>query len=263
MRLLVSVASASEASAALLGGADFVDAKDPLRGSLGPVSIDVLREIHVACAGARPVTAALGNATDEAEIERRARDFSTAGATLVKMGFAGITSAERVGSLIAAAVRGASAAGTVGLPPPSVALRRVAPNRSEGGEPDTTYGVIAVAYADAERVGSISLFNLLEVAARGGAKGVLIDTADKHGPGLRELVAPDVLGTWIVNAHEYGLLVAVAGKLTADDLPIVRDMDADVAGVRGAACDEGRTGRVVTDKVRVLRARCDAKHALT
>ena len=258
MRLLVSVASASEASAALLGGADFVDAKDPLRGSLGPVSIDVLREIHVACAGARPVTAALGNATDEAEIERSARDFSTAGATLVKMGFAGITSAERVGSLIAAAVRGASAAGTVGLPPPSVA-----PKRSEGGEPDTTYGVIAVAYADAERVGSISLFNLLEVAARGGAKGVLIDTADKHGPGLRELVAPDVLGTWIANAHEHGLLVAVAGKLTADDLPIVRDLDADVAGVRGAACDEGRTGRVVTDKVRVLRARCDAKHALT
>jgi (5-formylfuran-3-yl)methyl phosphate synthase len=242
MRLLVSVANAAEASTALLGGADIIDAKDPLSGSLGPVAIDVLREIRVTCAGARPVTAALGDATDEAEIERSARAFSTAGATLVKIGFGGIVSAERVESLIAAAVRGGSAAATVRL------------------KPDTTYegGVVAVAYADAERVGSVSLFDLLEAAARGGAQGVLIDTADKRGPGLRRLVAPDVLGAWIATAHEYGLLVAVAGKLTADDLPIVRDLGANIAGVRGAACDEGRTGRVVADKVRVLRARCDS-----
>src|SRR6185295_5555749 len=103
MRLLVSVASAAEASAALLGGDDIIDAKDPLSGALGPVSLDVLREIHVACAGVRPVTAALGDASDEEEIERSAHAFSTAGAALVKVGFAGIASAGRVESLIAAA----------------------------------------------------------------------------------------------------------------------------------------------------------------
>jgi uncharacterized protein (UPF0264 family) len=242
MRLLVSVASAAEASAALLGGADIIDAKDPHRGALGPVSIDVLREIAVACAGARPMTAALGDATDEAEIAESARAFSTAGATLVKIGFAGITSAARVERLIAAAVRGASAAGTVRL--------TASGTRYEGG-------VVAVAYADAEAVGSVSLSRLLERAARAGATGVLLDTADKRGPGLRQLVAPDVLRTWIANAQEYGLLVAVAGKLSAEDLPIVRELGANIAGVRGAACDAGRTGCVVADKVRGLRSRCE------
>ena len=51
MRLLVSVSSAAEASAALAGGADVIDAKDPLAGALGAVSADVLREIHAIVAG--------------------------------------------------------------------------------------------------------------------------------------------------------------------------------------------------------------------
>src|ERR1700693_1567851 len=96
MQLLVSVASAAEASAALAGGADVIDAKDPHAGALGAVSMKVLREIHAAVAGARLVTAALGDAADEAAIERAGCAFATAGAALVKIGFAGIVSARRV-----------------------------------------------------------------------------------------------------------------------------------------------------------------------
>ena len=46
MRLLVSVMDASEALAALEGGADLIDAKDPLAGALGPVTRAVLTDIH-------------------------------------------------------------------------------------------------------------------------------------------------------------------------------------------------------------------------
>jgi hypothetical protein len=46
--------------------------------------------------------------------------------------------------------------------------------------------------------------------------------------------------------------VALAGKLQADDLAFVRDAGADIAGVRGAACDGARTGRVSAEKVRQL-----------
>src|SRR5437016_3039696 len=42
MQLLVSVADASEAHAALLGGADVIDAKDPRQGALGAVRQVVL-----------------------------------------------------------------------------------------------------------------------------------------------------------------------------------------------------------------------------
>src|SRR5688572_26078519 len=88
MRLLVSVSNASEAAAALEGGADLIDAKDPLEGPLGAVSRDQLRGIYGAVAGARPVTAALGDATDERALERAAREFTADGASLVKVGFA-------------------------------------------------------------------------------------------------------------------------------------------------------------------------------
>src|SRR5437867_1010048 len=235
MLLLVSVASAAEAFAALEGGADIVDAKDPHAGALGAVSEDVLRKIHAAVGGARPVTAAIGDAKGEAEasIERTACEFAAAGALFVKVGFAGISSAARIAALIAATERGAT--------------------RGSGGRA----GVGIVAYAEADSgsdTGQTRVRHLVDLAGRGGARGVLLDTADKSGPGLRTLVGRRPLATWVAHAHEAGLLAALAGKLTADDLPVVRDAGADLAGVRGAACDGGRNGRVSADGVRQLLA---------
>jgi uncharacterized protein (UPF0264 family) len=66
----------------------------------------------------------------------------------------------------------------------------------------------------------------------------------------------------VSEAREAGLMVALAGQLTADDLPFARDAGADIAGVRGAACDGGRSGRVSADKVRALRAVCDSLNGL-
>lgn len=232
MRLLVSVANAAEASAALAGGADVIDAKNPLTGALGAVTPETLIDIHTQVAGRRPVTAALGDAIDEGAIEHSARRFAALGAALVKVGFAGIRGAERVKELAAAAVRGAKTGGHGHI------------------------GVVLVAYADADRAGSVSPNVLVNVAARAGAEGLLLDTADKAGPGLRGLVAPAALTAWVADAHAAGLFVALAGKLIAADLPFVRDAGADVAGVRGAACDGGRTGCVSADKVRLLRALC-------
>src|SRR5436190_17043914 len=106
MRLLVSVASASDASAAFEGGADFIDAKNPTAGPLGALSARVFSDIRKAVAGRRPVTAALGDAADETAIETAARTVANAGAALVKVGFAGIASAARADALLAATLRG-------------------------------------------------------------------------------------------------------------------------------------------------------------
>jgi uncharacterized protein (UPF0264 family) len=232
MRLLVSIGNAAEASAALAGGADVIDAKDPTRGVLAPVATEVFGEILDAVRGQRPVTAALGDAIEEAAIERTACAFAAAGAELVKVGFAGIASPERVAALTAAAVRGAKAGS------------------------DGTGGVVAVAYADADSATSLAPSGLIDVAALAGAAGLLLDTADKSGPGLRSILTPRALAAWVAAAHDAGLVVALAGKLTAEDLPFVRDIGADIAGVRGAACQGGRTGRVSAERVRVLRELC-------
>ena len=60
MRLLVSVRNAAEAAAALAGGADIVDAKEPLNGALGPVGHGMLASITATIGGSAPVSAALG-----------------------------------------------------------------------------------------------------------------------------------------------------------------------------------------------------------
>jgi (5-formylfuran-3-yl)methyl phosphate synthase len=85
---------------------------------------------------------------------------------------------------------------------------------------------------------------------------VLLDTFDKAGEGLSALAATPTLARWVADAHDAGLIAAVAGKLSAGDIPLMRAIGADIAGVRGAACKGGRTGVVVAENVRMLRGLC-------
>ena len=225
MRLLVSARNAADAAAALAGGADILDAKEPSAGALGAVTIEVLRELLSTVNAARPVSAALGDANERAALERRVGACAAEGVAFVKIGFAGMTDAARVTDLIASAVGAARA---------------------------HACAVVAVGYADATRVGGIECDALFDAAARGGAAGVLIDTADKAGPGLLQLSPPAALRRYVSAAHDRGLSIAMAGKLSSADLAVVRDMGADIAGVRGAACHAGRTSAISEARVRVL-----------
>jgi uncharacterized protein (UPF0264 family) len=230
MQLLVSVANPVEARHAVDGGADVIDAKDPLSGALGAVSIDTIRRIHGAVGGRRIVTAALGDADDEGRIEQAAFAYGSIGISFVKIGFAGITDPSRVLRLITAAVRGVRATG------------------------HHRCGLVAVAYADTGGVTSVEATALADIAAHAGATGVLLDTAVKDGPGLLRLISTVGITSWVARAHRAGLTVALAGKLTAEDLPLIWETGADIAGVRGAACEDGRSGRIDAERVRRLRA---------
>lgn len=229
MRLLVSVADAIEARAALDGGADVIDAKDPARGALGAVDAAALRAIVAAVRGARPVSAALGDARDEREVEATARDAAFAKLAYLKIGFAGTGDGTRVESLLSAAVHGAQVAGA-------------------------ETGVVAVAYADAERAGTVPPERIIDAAERAGAMGVLLDTAFKDGGTLFDIMDEDAVAGWIGGAHAASLVVALAGGLTGADLSAARALGADIAGVRTAACEGGRTGRVSRERVAALAA---------
>src|SRR2546430_11326761 len=115
MRLLVSVRGSVEARAALAGGADVIDAKDPARGALGAVQRDRLAAIRRAVGAARPVSAALGDARDDAMVAAGAA--AAAGVAFVKLGFGGVTSEAPAPSLARAAPPGAAAAPPVVLVP--------------------------------------------------------------------------------------------------------------------------------------------------
>src|SRR4051812_14308399 len=156
MQLLVSVRSALEAHSAVDGGADVIDAKEPLAGALGPVALSTFAQIVDAVAGRRPVSAALGDLDDAARAGNDAHAFASAGAAFVKAGFAGIDSEATVESLVAAAAAGAAAGGA---------------------------GLVAVAYADHADASALPPAIILRAAVRAGARGVLLDTVAKHGPG--------------------------------------------------------------------------------
>ena len=85
-KLLVSVRSRAEAEAALAGGADIIDIKEPARGALGAADPAVWAEI-CACIGRRAiVSAALGELLSDRTFDLARQ---TAGLRFAKIGLAG------------------------------------------------------------------------------------------------------------------------------------------------------------------------------
>jgi len=229
MRLLVSVAHADEVEAALAGGADIVDAKDPLRGALGAVSPSVLGAIARALGGRRPLSVALGDASESASLDGRVARAGAAAATYVKIGFMGIHDVRQVRSLAAAAIAGAG--DSIGSP-----------------------RVILVTYADRAGDDCVGVEEIIDASADVGAAGVLLDTAGKDAGTLWSFLSADAVAGWIERAHRAGLLAAVAGSLDVAGIRVVARLGADVAGVRGAACIGGRAGRLSAARVATLAA---------
>src|SRR5437879_5820555 len=81
--LLVSVRSVAEAEAALLGGADLIDVKEPERGALGRAKGATIAAVLRRISRRRPVSAALGELADFS------CPYPGAGLAYVKSGLAG------------------------------------------------------------------------------------------------------------------------------------------------------------------------------
>jgi (5-formylfuran-3-yl)methyl phosphate synthase len=235
MQLLVSVRSAAEVGPALSGGADIIDAKEPARGSLGPVSARTLGEIVAEVPPECPFSVALGDLASPEEVFTAIASLELPvrpGPTYLKLGFARVRSPEIVTGILATAVATVAETGSTAL-------------------------VVAVAYADADRAETLAPELVPGSAYRAGAAGVLLDTHTKDGIGLLGWLAPHALASWVASARREGLLTALAGALTLENVDAVSAAGADVVGVRGAACEGGRGGHVTAKRVRVLRHRLD------
>ncbi len=235
MQLLVSVRSADEVGPALDGGADIIDAKEPDRGSLGPVPAGTLAQIFRSSPDDQPVSAALGDFATSDEVESIFRELRLpprAAPTYLKLGCGGAGSPEVASIVLKTAL--------------SQAERWTSPPH-----------IVAVAYADAERTGSLPPDVVCRVAADAGVAGILVDTHVKDGTGLLHWLSPSQLAAWVRHAKGVGLLTGVAGSLGAADLESACLGLPDVVGFRGAVCDGGRSGRVVAERVATLRAQLD------
>jgi (5-formylfuran-3-yl)methyl phosphate synthase len=229
MRLLVSVVDAAEARLAVAGGVDVVDVKNPAEGSLGAPAPAVLAAVRAAVPAERELSAALGDlAALPGTAALAAVGAARCGAASVKLGLLGCS-----------------------IPDDAVAVLRAA-RAAVAGEAD----VVAVAYADAARVPARPLApaDLVAAARAAGVRGCLVDTAVKDGRGLLRWLDPDALATLVAEAHDAGLEIALAGELRAEELPVIRATGADIAGVRSAACRDGRRTAPI-DPARIARLR--------
>jgi uncharacterized protein (UPF0264 family) len=230
--LLISVRDSDEARAAVAGGADIVDAKDPAGGALGGLPAATLRAIRDALPAGTPFTVALGDAPTAADVAERLAGLRPGEVQFVKAGFAGLTSEAEVRRVLAGVRE---------------AIAFLAPCQ-----------LVAVAYADWESAGAPSPAMVVAAAVAEGVGGVLLDTAGKDSGRLTEIVPHGALAAFTAAASSAGLLVALAGSLTEEDLAAVIMAGAQVVGIRGAACDGERTDRVSEARVAAVRVALDA-----
>ena len=229
--LLVSVITAAEVAAAVEGGADIVDVKDPREGSLGAPRPDLIRAVHACTPPERPVSAAIGDMPHLPGTAALAGlAAATCGAAYVKVGLLGSRRPADAVDLLQAVVR---------------AVADVAP----------TARVMATAYADGAASRLLPPHLLPEVAAAAGAHGCMLDTLGKGTGGLRAALTDAALRHFVDEGRRRGLLVALAGALTVADVPYLASLAPDIVGVRGAACAGGRRdGQVEAPRVALLKA---------
>ena len=229
MRLLVSVVTADEARDAVCGGADILDVKNPAEGSLGAQFPRVIQEIRATAPRPLKVSVAIGDMPNlPGTASLAALGAAVCGADYVKVGLLGPR----------------AEADAVFL------LREVRRAVSDFSAVD----VIAGGYADARRTGTLDPRLLPRIAREAGVAGCLVDTAIKDGHRLFDFLTPEELHAMAAEVHSAGLLLALAGALREQDLLLVRDLGADVVGVRTAVCRDGhRAGPLEVERVRRLR----------
>lgn len=229
-RLLVSVCDADEARAALAGGADIIDVKDPTQGSLGRATPESWAAIAVAVPKEIPLSLALGEL----------REWSAA------MSIPAIPTPTRWLKLGLAGMRDLAGWRTTWS-----SLR----TRIEEACP-TPIGWVAVAYADADVAEAPPVEDVARTAVETGCAGFLIDTWSKGGPSLVELGIDRRLKSILPELRQQGLFTALAGSLRRADIAAVAGWGADIIAVRTAACEAAvRIGRVSQEAVRSLQQR--------
>lgn len=215
-KLLVSVRSAKEARAALAGGADLIDVKEPSRGPMGAADGHVIRAVIRAVGGRTPVSAAMGEWSDF-----RAWQVPD-GLTFAKWGLSG--QSDRM-------------------------ARALVPIRTSS----FAQFPVLVAYADYGRADCPNPERLAAAAIRYHFPAFLIDTAVKDGSSLLDWIEPAALARIRFRLADAGVPMALAGSLTEPAIQVLAALQPDWFAVRGAACDGGRMGDVSADRVRRLR----------
>ena len=241
-KLLVSVRDVEEARIALESGVDLIDLKEPNRGALGAVTMEVaadavrLRDATRDERNATPLSMALGELVDFFPHDVSPNDCDIAapyetielpvGIRFFKVGLADCARRTHWRDQLQHFVRRT--------------IRRS--------------GFVAVAYADHEAVDAPSFDEVLTEATRLEARVLLIDTAVKDGRTLLDHWDREQLGNAVLKIGRRSMLSVIGGGLRAESFAAVALCSPDYVAVRGAACVGGRAAKINAERIAALRS---------
>jgi uncharacterized protein (UPF0264 family) len=218
---LVSVRSVPEAEAALAGGADLIDLKEPSLGSLAPVSSNVAAAVADQIQGRSPLSMALGELSDLA----CQRPSVPAGVAFVKLGLAGMAR----------------------LPDWRNSWRRALAPVPRG------VARVAVIYADWSTCEAPAPDAILSLAGDERCAAVLVDTYDKSRGDVFSYLLDEELGQLAAQARSTGAQFVLAGSLRRETIARAAAVGPDYIAVRGAVCRGPRTGAIDRSRVREIK----------
>jgi uncharacterized protein (UPF0264 family) len=231
-QLLVSVRSPEEAQTALVGGADIIDIKEPEHGSLGRARPEVIEAVAMLTGRVvpeTPLSVALGEVREILAVPPLRLSSSRhlpPHITFAKLGLSHLCD------------------------DPQWVARWLMARERFGSIACRTLKWIAVIYADAHSAQAPPAMKVIEAAAATGCAGVLVDTFSKGNGRLLDHASSADLAHWARIARASSLKFAVAGRLSADDLPRLTTVGVDIIAVRSAVCRDGdRQGTVGAEAV--------------
>ena len=223
-QLLISVSSVDEAQMALEHGADFIDLKDPNKGALGALSLEIVREAVVFVSlhdahGKRLTSATIGDLPMQpALILERVAALASTEVDIIKIGF----------------FAGAD------YQPCLDALQVI-----------TKAGVklVAVLFAEFEYPA-----NLIHAIKAAGFYGVMLDTSHKNGATFLDYFSEDEIRNLAEQVQTQGLIFGLAGSLNIQHIAMVKPLNPTYMGFRGGVClDNQRKSNLDAEKIKALR----------
>jgi uncharacterized protein (UPF0264 family) len=230
MKLLVSPINLEEAKAAVNGGADIIDVKNPKEGSLGANFPWVIRSIKEAMGPNIPVSATTGDMDYKpGTTSLAALGAAVAGADYIKVGLYNIQTTEQAIDMVEHVVK---------------SVKEYDPNKK----------VVISGYADYKRINSIPLRELPPVCADYGADVVMMDTGIKDGRSTFEFMTNEELSQFVESAHDLGLITAIAGNINFKDIEAINQIGPDIIGIRGCVCGGDRNSTIQQKLVEELKS---------
>lgn len=226
--LLVSIRNAEEAQIARLGGAHWIDAKEPRNGPLGKAESQVLAKIAIENKGISPLSAAMGEISKYRNLlfdNSRLDSYS-----LIKFGTSSATFSnihERLGEIARHSQR-------------------------------SPQSLVLAAYADFHRAKSPAPDLFPVFCAQEGLKYFLIDTFIKDNSHLFSWLSVQVLANIRDNCEKLGIKLALAGRLGTNHLSALKEIAPHIVGLRSAVCEDGiREKSISLERIRFWKSQLD------